>query len=453
MSSLGPVLECITIPKTHWVFLSAGERQSKALMNKAKMHARAMDIGFEELESEFKAKDGTVYNVLEIHWNNESWIFGLPANPDTARGYSANLLLDEFALHRDSKEIWAALFPTVTRGYKIQILSTFKGKENKFFDLFETAPTLQKFNGTHCEYMGERGGWSKHFVSIGDAIEMGLDLKDEDGQPIEMDDLKLSLNDDDIWAEEFELDARDEAGVFLSHETISSVTNSQLIVKPAWIDDLFLSASRSHAHFKKTSGQHLPLPLHLHEKMNLPEKMYVGYDVARHRDLAVIWIDALIGGKLRSHAIIDMLKTPFHMQRVIMHTILKWAGLRRACIDKTGIGEDIAESCIDLVGSKAEAIDFTTANKEILAIGLKTNFQNQMSEIPENSVIRRSLHSVKKSSTGTGHFRFDAKKTEETGHADHFWAKALSVQAASQPMPTVPIVTSGATPEPVIRGY
>ena len=32
------------------------------------------------------------------------------ANPDTARGFSANVFLDEFAFHKDSREIWKALF-------------------------------------------------------------------------------------------------------------------------------------------------------------------------------------------------------------------------------------------------------------------------------------------------------------------------------------------------------
>ena len=50
-----------------------------------------------------------------------------------------------------------------------------------------------------------------------------------------------------------------------------------------------------------------------------------------------------------------------------------------------------------------------------------------------SQAIRNSLHSVKKYETSTGHFLFDADRTEETGHADHFWAKALATQAGSQP--------------------
>ena len=105
---------------------------------------------------------------------------------------------------------------------------------------------------------------------------------------------------------------------------------------------------------------------------------------------------------------------------------------RRACIDKTGLGENIAEDCIDFYGEyKVEGIDFTVADKEALATGLKKNFDDLQLRIPMAQAIRNSLHSVKKYETSTGHFRFDADKTEETGHADHFWAKALATQAAT----------------------
>ena len=443
MGSLGPALECICTPSTPWVFLSAGERQSKALMKKAKMHARACNIVIDEIGSEFEAEDGTIYNVLEIHFPNGSWIAGLPANPDTARGYSANILLDEFALHKDSKEIWAAMAPTILRGYKVQILSTFKGKENKFFDLFENAPTLQKFVGAQVETVGDKGGWSKHFIPIESAIEMGLDLKDENGEQADIEDLKLAINDEEIWAEEFDLEPSDEQGNYLTYELISSVENQKIIMVPEWVEELLAVGKEHHGHFKRTEGQYKPLPTYLLEKMRLPEKMYVGFDVARHRDFSVIWIDADTGGKLKAVAVITMKKTPFHVQRVALHTILKHPGLVRACIDKTGIGEDIGESAHDLVGDKAELIDFSIENKSHMATGLKKNLENGMSEIPANSIIRSSFHSVKRSASGTGHFRFDAEKTEKTGHADHFWAKALSTQAAGKPIPGIPEITLG----------
>ena len=154
-TSLEAVLDCVYNPNTTWVLLSAGERQSKELINKAKMHMKAIDVALSSIateESEYLSEDGkTIYKQLEINLPNGSRIVGLPANPDTARGWSANIILDEFALHRNSREIWSAMFPTVTRGYKIRMISTFKGKSNKFYEMFFSAPTLQSFTGKDHE--------------------------------------------------------------------------------------------------------------------------------------------------------------------------------------------------------------------------------------------------------------------------------------------------------------
>jgi phage FluMu gp28-like protein len=78
-----------------------------------------------------------------------------------------------------------------------------------------------------------------------------------------------------------------------------------------------------------------------------------------------------------------------------------------------------------------------------MATGLKRNFEDKASRIPADSQIRRSLHSVKKYATTTKHFRFDAERTDETGHADHFWAKALAVQAGSGPASVIEFQSTG----------
>jgi phage FluMu gp28-like protein len=423
-TSLEAVLDCLD-HKTTWVFLSAGERQSKELMSKAAMHARATDAAIEELEREFFAEDKTIYKMLEINFPNGSRI-------DTARGWSANILLDEFALHKDSREIWKALFPTVTRGYKIRIISTFKGKGNKFYELFFSAPTLQKYNGEDYEHVGDRGGWSKHFVDIHQAILMGLALVDEEGKPIEPDDLRLALNDDDAWQEEFECVPSDEVTAFLTHELISSVEDVKLNKEPVWVEKLIAAAEANYKEYKRT-GVEPPLPLHILDKVEFLGELYLGMDIGRKKDLSVIWLDQKMETYLRTAAVIVLKRMPFFIQKQVLHTLLKLPNLRRSCIDETGIGAMLAEGAADLVGSgKAEGIPFTSQNKETLAFGLKENFEDKGSQIPADNTIRNSLHSVKKYATTTKHFRFDAEKTDETGHADHFWAKALSTHAAGK---------------------
>jgi len=429
-ASLEAVDDCME-HKTMWVFLSAGERQSKELMAKAAMHARAYNMAIEEIESDLWVDKDTKYRLLEIVFPNGSRIVGLPANPDTARGWSANILLDEFGLHRDSREIWKALFPTITRGYKIRIISTFKGKANKLYELFFGAPSLQEYTGSDYKYIGDRGGWSKHFVNILQAIEMGLDLVDDEGKPIEPEDLRLALNDDDAWEEEFMCIPSDEVSAFLTHEMISSVEDVKLVSEPVWVDLLIAAAEANYKEYKRTKNRP-PLPLHILEKVEFLGELYVGMDIGRKKDLSVIWVDQKVDTVLQTLAAIGLRKKPYFVQEQVLHTILSQKGFKRACIDETGIGNQLAENTQDLFGSyRVEGIPFTAENKENLAVGLKQNFEDGGSRIPADSTIRNSLHSVKKYTTQTKHFRYDAEKTEATGHADHFWAKALSVQAAT----------------------
>jgi phage FluMu gp28-like protein len=425
-TSLEAVLDCAQ-RKTMWVMLSAGERQSKELVGKAKMHAQAISMAVKEHQTQFwSPSDKVHYLQLEIHFPNGSRIIGLPANPDTARGWSANILLDEFALHRDGKLIWAALFPTVTRGFKIRIISTFKGKSNKFYDMVYSSPTKQWFKGIEHEFIGDRGGWSKHFIDIHQAVEMGLVLKDDKGDLIEPEDLRLALNDDDAWEEEFLCVASDEASAFLSHDLISSVQDPRLVKLPEWAEQLVSNVADLYTEYRHTK-QDPPVP-GLDIKIN--GEIYAGMDIGRKKDLSVIWVDADIDSVLSTVAVIELKAQPYWIQQMVLYSILELPGCRRACIDETGIGSQLAERAIELYGqAKVEGIAFTAGNKEAIAVGLKENFDDRGSKIPADSVIRSSLHSVKKYPTTTKHFRFDAERTDETGHADHFWAKGLAVHA------------------------
>lgn len=429
-TSLEAVDDCME-HKTMWVFLSAGERQSKELMGKAAMHARAYNLAIEELESEFRAEDKTSYKMLEINFPNGSRIVGLPANPDTARGWSANILLDEFALHRDSRAIWAALFPTVTRGYKIRIVSTFKGKSNKFYELFFSAPTLQSYNGREFEHKGERGGWSKHFVNIHQAVEMGLSLHDDEGQAIEPEDLRLALSDDDAWEEEYECMPSDEVSAFLTHDMISAVEDVKIIKVPVWVELLIKAAEINYQEFKRSKVKP-GLPLDTLKSFASGGDLFVGLDIGRKHDLSVIWVDEKVDSLLVTRAVIELRRQPFFVQEQVLHSILSQPKFRRACIDESGLGMQLAEGAQDMFGmTRVEAIPFSAPNKEALAVGLKQDFEDRASLIPADNIIRNSLHSVKKYETATRHFRFDAERTDKTGHADHFWAKALAVQAGT----------------------
>jgi phage FluMu gp28-like protein len=66
-----------------------------------------------------------------------------------------------------------------------------------------------------------------------------------------------------------------------------------------------------------------------------------------------------------------------------------------------------------------------------MAVRMKRHFEERTLRIPEYAALRRDLNAVKRVVTAAGNIRFDAERTEE-GHADRFWALALSLQASGR---------------------
>lgn len=359
--------------KTMWVLLSRGERQSKELMDKVSMHARAIGHVCDVLESDFRIDDRD-YKMLELTLPNGSRIIGLPANPDTARGFSGNVVLDEFAFHRDSRKIWTALYPTVTRGYKIRVISTPNGKSGKFYELWS----------------GENR-WSKHEVNIYQAVE--------DGLPIDVEDLREGCDSEDDWLQEYCCEFLDEASAFLTYELITGCEN----------DDVTTLL--------------LPEPFY-------PEgDLYLGLDIGRKKDLSVIWLWEKLGDVFYTRAVQEMKRMKFRDQKKILYEYLELPRLRRACIDNTGIGANLAEdAAIDYGKSRVEEVTFTNAAKGEIAVNMHQVFEDKQARIPVSKTIRNDLHSVKKIVTAANNIRYDADRNEN-GHADRFWAAGLGLHA------------------------
>src|SRR5437016_4441530 len=102
-ATIRAVFKCLERKMT-WIMLSKGERQSCLLMEKVQEHVQSLGIVAQAFESSFF--EGTLLKQLETRFPNGSVIYGLPANPDTARGYSGNVILDEFAFHADAEKIY-----------------------------------------------------------------------------------------------------------------------------------------------------------------------------------------------------------------------------------------------------------------------------------------------------------------------------------------------------------
>ena len=372
--------------RTRWVILSRGERQAREAMEEGiKRHCSAYQLGIQSFESEFRGDEGS-YRMLEVELPGGTRITSLPANPDTARGFSANVYLDEFAFHLDSKKIWGALFPVVSNGYKLRITSTPNGKGNKFYELAT----------------GQDAVWSRHQVDIYRAVREGL--------PRDIEELRAALNDPDLWAQEYELLWLDEASAWLSFDLIAS---------------------------------------NEHESAGQPElyeggDCYIGIDIGARNDLYVQWVKEKVGDVLWTRKITTGKRLSFADQDALLDEDMRAFKVRGVWMDQTGMGEKPVEDAKRRYGqSRVHGVIFTGPSKQHLATVGKQSFEDRRERIPMgDSALRADLHKLRKEVGATGNVRFVAER-DAAGHADCAWAGFLSTAAADTGVTEIDFQSAG----------
>ena len=385
------VQDCLAHEGIHWVVLSAGERQALEWMEKAKLWVKVFKKVVEFAEPEYveliNAADAT-QSKTEVRFANGSRITAIPANPDTARGYSANLILDEFAIHEKPFDIWAAIIPSINSPHggekKVRIVSTPKGRGNKFADLWE-----------HNDL------YSKHKETIEDAVREGL--------KVDIDQMKAAVDDDDIWAQEFMCQFIDNSSVLLPYEMIGKCESADIK--------------------SLTSGEDAASPL------------YIGMDVGRQKDLSVIITAAKCGDVLVVTGIDTLRKMPFADQLAILCDKARASRVRGVCIDSTGIGAMLAEEAVRKVGGKVQPVQFTVQSKGEMYGLMRRRFEERSIRIPVDRDLREDLHAVQRLVSTGGNVTYSAPRNAD-GHSDRAAALALCCLAAKSEGITKPVISS-----------
>ena len=353
-----------------WVVLSAGERQALEWMEKAKKWTEAVKAAVDSYE-EIRDSANALMSRAEIRFANGARIVAIPANPDTARGYSANLVLDEFAIHEKPFDIWAAIYPSITNPLsgekKLRIVSTPKGRGNKFADLWE-----------HNEK------YSKHKVTIEDAVRMGL--------PINLDELKAGVDDPDIWAQEYMCEFIDNTSVLLPYEMIGKCESESI----------------------KDDGS---------------SPLYVGMDIGRQKDLSVIVTAAKLGDVLAVVDVTELRRMPFNDQLDVLLQKCLASRVRRVCIDSTGIGAMLADEATRKGGSEFEGVQFNVASKGEMYGLMRRKFEERSIRVPVSRDLREDLHAVQRVVSTGGNVTYSAPRNAD-GHSDRAAALALCCRAA-----------------------
>jgi len=319
--------------------------------------------------------------------------------------HKADVFLDEFGHYGRSKQqsVYVAAVPIVSRG---QGTLTIGSTPLMVGDLFH-----EIMKEEHRKYPM----FSRQSIPWWDCPEFCTDLAGAKAKAHNMEtaervhtfgeqtliDIFHTLELDD-FQQEYELSFNDESQTFFPYELIFACCQDDLDVQ-ATIDSLV----------KKTKGD-----------------LYAGFDVGRTRNTSELIVLEKQAKRLVYRMGKSFDRSRFQVQEAFLREMLKSSSrFKRLCIDRHGIGMNLAENMRSEFRMRVEGIALVGQIKETLAVDLKIAFENEAIAIPRNRELTGQIHSIKKTPTEAGYARFDTEKNERH-HADRMWSLALALHAA-----------------------
>lgn len=421
---LEAVLDCLRTPNATWTVMSASKAQSVEFIETGEKFVKLLG-GVAEItqDEDFSDAIGTIEAIQHrISFPNGSRIIALPANPRTARGYPGNAILDEFAHHEDSYAIWAAITRQVSLGHKVRVLSTPNGEQGKFFEL---AKELGLADGEPEHNFQAYKGWTCYWIDANIAIAEGC--------PINMQEMRDLIKDDDIVNQEFYCVFLQATGAWISAELITSCQSDDASAE--WPQNYVARSA-----------------------------LYGGMDVGRSSDQTIFFLKEKIADVLWTRRILQLVKMPLTEQARLLAPLVMQT--RLTAMDSTGMGVGLFDMLNESCAGKVMGVNFAGSSrvreeekqrraqstgkgpaaaavnlKTDLAIRLKKSFEDRRERIPYDMDLRTELQAIKRMPTASG-VTFDAprvaietgvaggKKQKGFAHADRFWACALATYAA-----------------------
>ena len=227
--------------------------------------------------------------------------------------------------------------------------------------------------------------------------------------------LRAECIDEEQWLQEYCCTPADESSAFFSYEMLNACEERNLAL---------MSFEQLAAYLKSSSASSSP-----HSQPSTKNsQLFLGLDVARKHNLCVIDMGEKIGDVIWDRCRIELHNRPYSEIEFELYRLLALPQLRRACLDATGQGDQLAERARQAFGWKVEGLKFTAPLKEALAYGLRNDFEERKLRIVSDEKLRADLRGLKKEVSAVGNIRF-VGETEDS-HCDRTWAKALRQHAA-----------------------
>ena len=387
-----------------WVS-SRDENQAQLFLIDCANFANILQVMSEGSGDQVVRSGGKEHTSRVLHLANGRKVHSMSSNPDAQAGKKGPRILDEFALNPQNERLYAISRPGITWGGGVSLVSTHRGTQNLFNKFIQEA-----------KHGGNPKRASLHTTKLSDALNEGFlwrlqQLKRSQGiedETLEMDEQeyfdneKASAPTPEVFLEEYQCEPSDDATAFISHE-------------------LFDGCLEPHGAKWEQPPQ--------------PDKSYfLGWDLARRGHLSVIVVIEENGSLLRTRRLIEMQNVPFVKQEEMLAELMNNFRIRRACIDASGLGMQLAENAILRYGTRVEQVQFTMRSKEEIAFDLYKKMEDRALRIPPDpkNIIRADFRLIRREVTSSNNVRFLAG-LEGDSHADRFWAFALACHAAKSP--------------------
>lgn len=375
----------------------------------------------------------------------------LAANPRTARGFSGDLILDEFAFHENSAKIWDAAEPIISSNpdFECRIASTGNGRFNMFYQMCAGAEATAAPENP-AGLCTSAAGFLVSRVSRSAAWRMGQKIYDaKTRRELTPEESRAAALDKASYDQNYELAFNDENATLLTHEIISACEYADRIGATGNPEYYICDQEWSAEALEFLGGLH--------------EVVILGQDVGRKHDISVQSVGERIGGITFVRGVLRLSNMRLPEQERRLGDICRLPNFAGALIDLTGIGLGLVEYAQEHFGyhmiqglnfASKEARDPVQAQlaagakhpsdtalvTELMALDMLKTFEDRAIRIPREQSLRDALRKPQKIVTANG-VRI-AAESDDAGHADEFWAIALMLRRMKAP-PGVLTTTAG----------
>lgn len=365
--------------------VSEGDREAKEVLDKAKKHARVLASLGCRMAVPIRDPEN------QIVFASGGRLIALPSS--AGRGFTGNVILDEFAYQDHADQVWDATAAVALLGFMIRVVSTPNGVGNLYEKHWHGIPKDPKLKA-----------WRRH--------EIPIDLAIAQGYPVDIENCwTLAKGDPRLFDQMFRCKFLDNLAQYIGSDLISLATEDNYIA---------------------VAGR----------------KRYAGLDIGETRDRTTLLIleedDA---------GVLHLIHMESHRSTddVLIDNLAAKAfgafGVRRLAADATGLGSMPAKRMKRQYKQKFEPVKFSPASKEDLATGAYDLFANAQIKIPrtfvpvtsllttpaedEAPLLRDDVCAIRRIVTAAGNVRYDAARTD-AGHADRAWSLFLAIHAATK---------------------